>query len=475
MTSNRPDPARTRRVVEELWDSTIVPTLVEYIRIPNLSPHFDADWKAHGHMDRAAALLERWAREYAPDDATVELHQLDDRTPLLLVECPARGGAEGTVLLYGHLDKQPEMVGWDEDLGPWKPVLRDGKLYGRGGADDGYSLFASLAALRALDSQDVPRARVVVLIEGCEESGSYDLPAYFEHLSDRIGEPELMVALDSGCGNYDQLWSTTSLRGIAVCTVTVDVLTEGVHSGDASGIVPDGFRVLRQLLDRVEDSETGQVLLDELHVRIPAVRQEQARAAAAVLGDEVWTKFPFPEGAGPIGTDETELILNRTWRPALAVVGAAGLPEPARAGSVLRPTTTVKLSFRLPPTCDGDRAVAAIEAALSADPPYGAVVTLSDLGAAEGWNAPATEPWLERALNEASQTYFGREAAAMGEGGTIPFMGMLGKRFPDAQFVVTGVLGPGSNAHGPNEFLHLEAARNLTCSMAHVIASHAAR
>lgn len=475
MSDTSLDPARVRRTVEQLWETTIVPTLVEYVRIPNESPHFDADWEAHGHMQRAAELFEGWAREYAPDDAHVELHQRRGRTPLLMIECPARGGADGVALLYGHLDKQPEMTGWDDDLGPWKPVLRDGKLYGRGGADDGYALFASLAALRALDEQDVPRPRVVVLIEACEESGSYDLPLWFEDLADRIGEPDLMVALDSGCGNYDQLWCTTSLRGMAACTLTVDVLTEGVHSGDASGIVPDGFRVVRRLLERLEDSETGRVLLDELHVRIPAERFEQARAAAEILGPRVWDKFPFPAGGRPVSEDLTELILNRTWRPALAVTGAGGLPEPGRAGNVLRPTTSVKLSFRLPPTCDGERAEAALERVLTADPPHGAQVRLEGLGSANGWNAPPVSPWLARALSDASNIYFGRDAASMGEGGTIPFMGMLAEQFPAAQFVVTGVLGPASNAHGPNEFLHLEAARNVTCCVAHVLACRPGR
>nr|HEX4314738.1 M20/M25/M40 family metallo-hydrolase [Kofleriaceae bacterium] len=380
---------------------------------------------------------------------------------------------DDTVLLYGHLDKQPEMTGWREGLGPWTPVLEGDKLYGRGGADDGYAIFASLTAINALHHSNLPHARCVVLIEACEESGSFDLPAYIDHLAPRIGELSLVVCLDSGCANYDQLWSTTSLRGLVIGNLEVSLLTEGIHSGDGSGVVASSFRVVRELLDRLEDPHTGQIRLSELAVQIPRGRVEQAAKAAEVIGDEVWSKFPLQTGVSPVSKNNAELILNRTWRPALAVTGADDLPPIANAGNVLRPRTRLKLSLRVPPTVDAAKAADHVKAVLEKDPPYGAKVTFEHHGANAGWDAPPLAAWLEGALDAASKRHFGRPAMYMGEGGSIPFMGMLGAKFPKAQFCITGVLGPGSNAHGPNEFLHIPTARRLTLCVADVLATHA--
>ena len=463
--------------VDRVWEEEIVPRLVEYIRIPNKSPLFDPQWEEHGYMEQAVELIADWCRGREIEGLEVEVVRLPGRTPLIWMEVPAFGAAapEGTVLLYGHLDKQPEMEGWREDLGPWTPVLEGDRLYGRGGADDGYAAFASLCALEAVQRGGGSHARCVILIEACEESGSYDLPAYIEHLAGRIGRPELVVCLDSGCGNYEQLWSTTSLRGMVVGNLRVEILREGVHSGDASGIVPSSFRILRILLDRLEDAATGRILPEAFHVEIPEQRREQARHAAAVLGETVWTQYPFVEGARPMGEDLTELVLNRTWRPALSYTAQAGMPCLGDGGNVLRPWTTLKLSLRLPPTCDADRALAALQDLLTSDPPYGARVTFEAEKGGEGWQAPPLAAWLEEITDEASRTFFGKPAVYMGEGGSIPFMGMLGERFPAAQFLITGVLGPGSNAHGPNEFLHLPTARRLTCSVAWLLDRHARR
>jgi len=462
--------------VDERFRASIVPTLIDYIRIPNKSPGFDQDWRAHGHMDRAVELLSGWARQHLPDGATLEVVRLGERTPVIVIEVPATGGRTGdTVLLYGHLDKQPEMTGWRDGLGPWTPVMEGERLYGRGGADDGYAIFASLTAVGALHKDNIPHARCVILIEACEESGSYDLPAYIEHLAPRIGTPSLVVCLDSGCGNYDQLWCTTSLRGLVIGTLEVSLLSEGVHSGDGSGVVASSFRVARALLDRLEDSATGTIRPLELSVQIPKQRVLQAARAAEVLGDEIWTKFPHLPGVQPVTRDPAELILNRTWRPALAITGAEGLPAIADAGNVMRPRTALKLSLRVPPTLDADAGEARVRDLLLKDPPYGATVTWTSSGANAGWDSPPLAPWLEAAIEKGSTRHFGRPAAMMGEGGSIPFMNMLGKKFPEAQFLITGVLGPGSNAHGPNEFLDLPTARKLTLVVADVLAEHATR
>ena len=461
------------QLVSSQWDREIVPQLVEYIRLPCKSPHFDPQWDRNGHIDAAVALAERWCKAQPIPGLRLEVLRLPGRTPLLFFELP--GDASRTVLLYGHLDKQPEMVGWREGMGSWTPVIEGGKLYGRGGADDGYAVFASLSALLGLHAQKISHARCVGLIECCEESGSYDLPGYLQALAGRIGKVDLVVGLDSGCGNYDQLWMTTSLRGLAAGTLTVEVLTEGVHSGDASGLVPSSFRIARQLLDRLENARDGHILPEVFHVSIPEERLQQARQAGQILGDTIWTKFPFEGGTQSMVNEPSEAVLNRTWRPFLSVVGADGLPSIKDAGNVLRPRTALKLSLRIPPLLDGPTAVREMKKILETDPPQGAKVTFSADQSATGWNAPATAPWLQTAVKEASQAYFGKPAAMMGEGGTIPFMAMLGQQFPDAQFLITGVLGPHSNAHGPNEFLHIEYAKKLTCCVAHVLAAHVAK
>jgi acetylornithine deacetylase/succinyl-diaminopimelate desuccinylase-like protein len=473
------DSTRLKSFVDQSWGDEIVPTLVEYIKIPNKSPAFDPDWAAHGYMEAAVVMFAGWARGKLGQlpGATLDIVRLDGRTPVILIDIPGSSpkANSDTVLLYGHLDKQPEMVGWAEGYGPWLPRIDGDKLYGRGGADDGYAMFGALTALGALHEQGVPHASSVVLIEACEESGSYDLPFYVEHLAERIGSPSLVICLDSGCGNYDQLWLTTSLRGVLAGTLTISVLSEGVHSGHASGIVPSSFRIFRHLVSRLEDEATGTIKPEELYAQIPAERVAQARSAAAVLGDIVYEEFPFVSGAKPMSDDLTELMLNRSWRPQLAVTGMSGLPEPGNAGNVLLPFTTAKLSVRLPPTLDAEVAGATVQRLLEADPPYGAKVEFSAQTASNGWNAPALSGWLEASLAKASRDAFGAPPAYTGEGGSIPFMAMLGARFPAAQFVVTGVLGPHSNAHGPNEFLHIPTGRKVTQVIAHVLADHHAR
>ena len=456
--------------VNDTWDSSIVPEISEYIKVPNKSPHFDPDWEKHGHMEKAVAMLEAWCRKQPIKDMQVEIVRIEGRTPVLFIDIP--GQSDEVVLLYGHYDKQPEFSGWDDDLDPWTPVIKDGKLYGRGGADDGYATFGSLTAIRALQEQGIPHAHCVVLVEGCEESGSFDLPYYIDLLEDRIGSPDLVVCLDAECGNYDQLWCTTSLRGNLTGTLRVDVLTEGVHSGTASGVVPSSFRIARQLISRIENESNGQILVDALHVDIPEQRLEQARLAAETLEESVYQRFPWAaENASP-AESHTELLLNNTWRPTLAVTGAEGMPALVDAGNVLLPFTTLKLSFRLPPTCNADDAAAAVKSALEADAPPLAKVSFEVESTMAGWNAPDVAPWLHESLERASQNAYGRSVMYMGEGGTIPFMGMLGERFPEAQFLITGLLGPKSNAHGPNEFLHIETGKRLTACVAQVLEDH---
>lgn len=465
------DLERLRASVNRAWDESIVERLIAYVRIPNKSPMFDPQWDSHGHMEAAVQLMADWCRAQPVPGMRVEIRRLPGKTPLLLIDVP--GELPGCVLLYGHLDKQPEFTGWLPGLGPWEPVLRDGRLYGRGAADDGYAVFSSLTAIAALKAQKVPLARCVLLIEACEESGSVDLPAHLEALGDAIGDPTLVVCLDAECGNYDQVWCTTSLRGNLTGRLRVRVLTEGVHSGMATGIAPTPFRIVSQLLGRIESPVTGELLLDELHASIPKDRRAQITAAAQVLGAEVAGKLPWAQGVKPVSNDPAELIINSTWRATLAVTGADGLPPVGSAGNVLLPELSFKLSLRLPPTTEPARAARVLRETLERDPPYGAEVKFESEGGTGGWNAPAFAPWLEQSIARASKEIYGRDAVHIGCGGSIPFMGMLGARFPRTQFFITGVLGPHANAHGPNEFLHIDYAKKLTACVSIVLADHA--
>ncbi|HEV7758645.1 MAG TPA: M20/M25/M40 family metallo-hydrolase [Acidimicrobiales bacterium] len=463
--------------VTEVWDRDIVPTLEEYIRIPNVSPVFEADWASLGHMQRAVDLLAGWSRARDIPGLTVEVHEIEGRTPVIFMEIPpANGGAaDDTVLLYGHLDKQPELFGWRDGLGPWEPVIEGDHLYGRGGADDGYSTFASLTAIEAAQAAGFAHTRCVVLIEASEESGSRDLPAHIEALQDRIGTPSLVICLDSGCADYDHLWITTSLRGLLAGQLDVAITSEGVHSGEASGVIPSTFRIARQLLSRIEDEDTGEIRLEELHADIPEARVKELEGTADVLNKPLAETMPFLTGARPVTDDPRQQLINHTWRPMLEITGADGLPPCDRAGNVLRASTSLYLSLRLPPTRNALEAEPVLTDALTADPPYGAHVAYRGDKHSQGWNAPAFAPWLWDSLQRASEATFGTPAYTFGEGGTISFMAMLGEKFPQAQFAVTGVLGPGSNAHGPNEFLHLPTGRKLTAALAHLLRDHAAR
>lgn len=467
--------------VSEAWDNDLVGQLSEYIEIPAKSPAFDPDWAKAGYLDQVLERAANWIREQKVAGLTLEIIRLPGRTPVMFFDVAATrplAQAGQTVLMYGHLDKQPEFDGWRAGLGPWTPKYLDGKLYGRGSADDGYATYAAITAIQALKSQQTEHPRIVGLIETCEESGSPDLLPYVDALRNRMGDVGLVICLDSGAGNYDQLWLTTSLRGMAAGTLKVEILTEGIHSGDASGLVPSSFRIMRHVLDRLEDSETGRLLPKNFHCEIPEERRQQAQTTAAILGDEIYKRFPWAHHdcggsslvALPTTLDPVEALIRRTWMPTLSVTGAEGFPALKDAGNVLRPYTAFKLSLRLPPLIDAAQAVDELKTLLEDNAPYQAKVTFEGASASSGWNAPAITPWFEQALNQASQAHFGAPVGYIGQGGTIPLMNLLSEGFPTAQMMVCGVLGPKSNAHGPNEFLHVPYAKRLTAAVAQVIA-----
>jgi acetylornithine deacetylase/succinyl-diaminopimelate desuccinylase-like protein len=458
--------------VTRVWADEIVPQLHQYIEIPALSPSFDADWVQAGHIESAVELIVDWIEGQPVEGMEVSVQRLQGRTPLVVAEIDAFGPearAETTTVLYGHLDKQPEMEGWRPDLGPWTPVMEGTRLYGRGGADDGYAAFASLAAVAAVQAAGGSHNRLLLLIEASEESGSPDLPAHIDALAERLGDVDLVICLDSGCATYETLWLTSSLRGLVDGRLEVKIVTEGLHSGAAGGVVASTFRIARQLLDRVEDAGDGRVLLESANVDIPDHRLAEAKAMADLLGHAALENLPLVSGARPALDDVAQALVAKTWQPSLAYTGIDGMPSTALAGNVLRPSTTLKLSLRIPPTADPAAVEKELSAALTADPPYGAQVTFSGSEGAPGWNAPDLSPWLRSAVDQACRSQFGQGMQLYGEGGTIPFMGMLGQKFPAAQFVITGVLGPGSNAHGPNEFIDVAYAETLTKCLAEVL------
>ncbi|OLT38753.1 peptidase M20 [Saccharomonospora sp. CUA-673] len=463
-----------RETVRNRWapDSGVaLEGLSGLVEIPALSPSFDVEWQATGALHAAVDHVRAYLDARGLPGATSEVVELPGRTPVLLLDVPATGEAttDETVVVYGHLDKQPAAGEWSPGLGPWTPVVKDGRLYGRGANDDGYAAYAAATALEGLHAAGGAHARTVVLLETCEESGSPDLGAYLEHLRPRLGDVGLVVCLDTSGADHERLWLATSLRGMISFDLTVRVLTSGVHSGHASGFVPSSFRVLRALLDRIEDPRTGELHLPELVTEVPADRLAEVRAAGAALAPTL----PLVEGMRYAKDDVTGQVLANTWETTLSVTGADGLPPLADAGNVLRPYTSVKLSFRLPPTVDGATALEALTRTLTTDPPYGAQVEVARTDAATGWNAGPRAAWLESTLDTVSDDVFGLPWRALGLGGTIPFLGMFGRAYPDAQFVVTGPRGPGNNAHVPDEWLHLEQTERVTEAVARIIDAHA--
>ena len=460
------------------WRDAVVPFLLEFGTVPDLSPAYDPEWEANGELACAAGLMADWAGTRDLPGAVIDVVELPGLTPTVLVDVPASDPrATGTVVIYGHYDKQPPFTGWSEGRGPWAPTLEGDRLYGRGVADDGYALPSALVAVEAVRAAGGRHARCVVLAEGSEESGSPHLRQVLAALDDRIGTPDLVLALDSSAPTAERLWVTTSLRGALVGTLTVRVLDHGIHSGTGGAVVPSSFRIARLLLDRIEDAATGDLLLPELVTPPPgwaeadAVRLDEALTEA---GDD---ESPYPTVGGLTlqGASRVEQAMRRSWLGSVAVVGADGLPASVDAGAVLRPSTSLKLAIRLPPTCDAEAAGAAVARAFTTDTPYGAEVTWeSELGAG-GWAAPPFAPWLSEALDRASEAAFGKPAGLVGEGGSIPFLGWLAERFPDAQLLALGVLVPGSNHHGPDESLHLPTAERVTGGVAALLAAHGAR
>ena len=455
---------------DELWEDSIIPSLSEFIGIEALSPGFEPDWELKGELNSAIELFSSWLVDQELDGMTYKIHQIEGRTPVLLVT--VEGTGPGEVIFYSHLDKQPSREHlWSEGLHPLKAVRRDPWLFGRGALDDGYGGYVCVTALKMLQEQGIPYPRSHFLIETCEESGSYDLPPYLDELTQELGNPNLIVVLDSGGPDYEHIWVTEALRGLVAGTLSVQVSNEGVHSGMSGGVIPSSFRIQRILLDRVEDSNSGEILIPEMHVEISDKVRNEAEDLGGLLGDELWSQLPVVDNLKPQNEGAAEILLDMNWRPAMSVIGADGLPPTQTAGNVLRTNTDLKLSFRIPPGVSAEKIDLILKEKFEQNPPYGAIVEYIADAAADGFHAPAMDGKLAEALNEASMHISGLPPMATWVGGTIPFMAMMQEKYPKAQFLCTGTGGPGNNAHGPDEKMHIPSSKRLTAVLSATIAA----
>ena len=465
--------------ISALWERHSLPALQTFVSRKSLSPGFDPDWQENGILSLVCREAAEFGKQFFPK-GDFEVLEEKGRSPCLFFSIPGAGGSprdtSRTVFFYGHLDKQPPANGWSEGLGPWEPVIRDGRLYGRGSADDGYSVYAALTVIRSLEELGIPHPRCVGLIETREETGSDDLPYFLEKIRGRCGRPALVCVLDSGAGNYEQLWLTSSLRGACFGTLRVRILNSGMHSGTASAVVPSSFDIVRILLDRVQDPVSGTFKDPVFSVDIPAYRLQEIQETAKVTGQDFFRNFPWSSNSDgghshPRFQKPSEAMLAQCWFPSLSVTGAAGLPDLGNAGNMLRAETALRLSVRIPPSLSPSIALQSLKKSLTEDPPFNADVRFENSEALPGWDAPKESLWFRQACNESSLAMWGKPVMHIGEGGSIPILALFQSQFPEAQFAVTGVLGPGSNAHGANESLQLDYVKKFMTCIGHLVAS----
>ena len=455
---------------DEIWEDSILPSLSEFIEIKALSPLFEPKWAELGELDKTIELFCNCLDNQEISGMKSETHRIDGKSPVLLVTVDGTG--PGEVIFYSHLDKQPSKPElWSDGLHPLKAVRRDPWLYGRGTIDDGYGGYLCATSVRLLQEAGIPHPRCTFLIETCEESGSFDLPPYLDALTGELGNPDMIVVMDSGGPDYDHIWMTEALRGLVSGTLSVKVSHEGIHSGNSGGSIPSSFRIIRELLDRVEDSKTGEVLIPEMHVEIGEDVQDKAKALAEVVGGSIWEQFPTVDTLVPVASTTEEMIIAMNWEPTLCVIGVDGIPPVQVAGNVLRTNTDLKLSFRIPPGVDSEAVISIVKEILEDEPPFGAEVSFTPDSCADGFHAPPLQGKVRDAIHESSLSLTGLPPLATWTGGTIPFMAMMQRKYPEAMFLCTGASGPGNNAHGPDEKLHIPSSKRLTVVLSSTISA----
>jgi len=460
----------TRKNVDQFWDSWYVPGLSDFIRVPNLTPMVDPDFLTNGHNEKAMELVDNYINKLEIKGINKKIFQPEGMTPLIIYVVDKTEGASDTqIMAYGHLDKQPWMEGWGEGLHPTTPVIRGDYLYGRGGGDDGYAPFSTMLAIKNAQMQGVKHPRIALVLETEEESGSPNLIPLLKIAKDYIGEPDFLLCLDSGAFDYGQLWLTSSLRGVTLCDVTVKAAKGGYHSGEVGGIVPETFRVMRHLLNRLDDSETGDVM-KELETELPAYALPEAKKMAELMKTDLAEKYKMEEGVEFVSKDMEKMYLDNTWKANLSITGAGGLPQYQKAGNVVRASTSLRLSMRLPPNMDAKKANMHVKEKLTTNVPHNCKVEIHGDHNGNGWCMKDPEPWFHEAMNNASKNFYdGKEYGSYGMGGSIPFLAQLGGLYPNTFIVALGLLGPQSNAHAPNECINLAYAKKLTQCMSHII------
>ena len=455
---------------EDQFEPFFIKGLQEFVRVENLTPMVDPEYATNGLVQKAMECVDKWIQGLNIIGLKRHVIHPEGLNPLVVYVVEPSEGCTKNIMMYGHLDKQPYGPGWEEGLSPTDPIIRGDFMYGRGSCDDGYSAFACMLAVKALQESGAKWPRVVLTLETEEESGSPCLLALLKEAEPLIGKPDAMFCMDSGALDYEQLWLTSSLRGVCIVELTVEGGKAGYHSGETGGIIPETFRVVRQLLNRLDDPETGEVC-KEFQVEVPDFKRQEAKFIAGKYGDKIYNKFDVHPGVQYMSQDNVEeLYLNKAWRPNLSITGADGLPPCGIAGNVLRPKTTVKCSMRLVPTFDAHQANQIFEEKLTKNVPYNAKVTLKGGHAGSGWCQKQLEPWLQTAFEQSAQKFFdGTPVGTFGEGGSIPFLKELERKYPATQIVALGCCGPESNIHGPNEKINLVYVKKIIKTLGHLL------
>jgi len=449
--------------------------LMNLVRVPNLSPDYDKEFLTNGLIMKAIDVTKAWMETQGIKGLQSTVYHDPGRWPLLRVDIPAFNGGSRHILCYGHLDKMPHLdaAGWSEGLSATNPVIRGPKVYGRGTNDDGYNSFLVITALRYLEEHNLPHPKITILLETGEESSDEEITRYLHDLHDSIGDVDLICILDAESQDYETVWMCKSLRGVVAGVLSVKHLAVPCHSGMATGLVPSTFRIARELISRIENEKTGEILFPEAHVEIPQNRIDQCNAIAAHLGQgsvEIVTLLP---GAKYLSEDFGQLLLNKAWKPGLAVTGQRGLPIVEEGSNVIRPETALKLSLRIPPGVDAEKCQAAMKKILEADPPYGATVEFKPLGAGCGWYGKDFDPLLDAAIKKATKAAFGAEPLYYGEGGSIPLCNTFQELWGKAQIIVTGCAGPDAKPHGYDESLDLPYTGKFTAVVASIFCDFA--
>ena len=462
-----------KKYVEKQFTTNVLPNLMNFIRIPNLSPFFDPNWDTNGLLLKAANLIVSYANSLNIKNAEINLLQDSPYTPLIFIDVPAsRPNDQRTVLFYAHYDKQPHGKGWDEDKSPVDPVIIDGRLYGRGSSDDGYALFSILTVIKACQDYNCPLPRICCIFEGAEESRDTDLKYYFNKLMPVLGQNIVaFIPLDSGCSDYNRLWITNSLRGYMDFDINITTLERESHYGpEASGVIAENLFLLRKIYDGIIDSTNGEFKLEEFKVNeIPQIIQEQMDKEVEVFGDEFIKTIPLYDGVSPLKNDVKELMINNRWKPTINILGVDNCPKKEEGGFGIYPSIKVHLSIRVPPLVDKDKAIESLKNALSANTYFGAQVSLGYYEFGEGAVMGNMANRTIKILNTASKEFFGNESIFSGGGGSIPFITYFQSFYPNADILCTGILGADSHEHGPNENLNIDACKKMICVLCYFL------